>query len=41
MRAEIGRQIRAMYDDVVNEGVPNRFSDLLTRLDTNANRSGA
>ncbi len=33
IQAKIGRQLRAIYDDVVNQGVPNRFVDLLNRLD--------
>ena len=40
MRAEIGRQIRAMYDEVVSQGVPNRFNELLNRIDGHANRGG-
>ena len=30
---KIGQQLRAMYTDVVNEGVPDRFADLISRLD--------
>jgi len=30
---KIGQQLRAMYDDVVNAGVPNRFTDMLRKLD--------
>lgn len=30
---KIGRQLRAMYSDVVNEGVPDRFAELIRRLD--------
>jgi signal transduction histidine kinase len=33
IQAKIGQQLRAMYDDVVNQGVPDRFADLLQRLD--------
>jgi hypothetical protein len=33
IRTKIGRQLRAMYDDVVRQGVPTRFVDLLDRLD--------
>jgi hypothetical protein len=33
IQAKIGQQLRALYDDVVNQGVPDRFADLLTRLD--------
>ena len=33
IQSKIGEQLRAMYDDVVDQGVPNRFADLLKRLD--------
>lgn len=33
IQTKIGEQLRAMYDDVVNQGVPDRFADLLKRLD--------
>ena len=33
IQAKIGQQLRAMYDDVVNQGVPSRFTELLNRLD--------
>ena len=33
IQAKIGQHLRAMYDDVVRQGVPNRFLDLLTQLD--------
>jgi len=33
VQAKIGHQLRAMYDDVVKEGVPERFVELLKRLD--------
>lgn len=36
VRIKIGRQLRAMYDDVVRQGVPDRFVDLLNRLDERA-----
>jgi hypothetical protein len=29
----IGRQLRAMYDNLVKQGVPDRFADLLQQLD--------
>jgi hypothetical protein len=32
VQARLGQQLRAMYDDVVNQGVPDRFNDLLNRL---------
>ena len=31
-QARIGQQLRAMYDDVVNQGVPPHISDLLRKL---------
>jgi hypothetical protein len=33
VQSKIGQQLRAMYDDVVNDGVPDRFADLLRQLD--------
>jgi hypothetical protein len=33
IQRRIGLQLRAMYSDVVNEGVPDRFAELLSRLD--------
>jgi Anti-sigma factor NepR len=33
IKAKIGQQLRAMYSDVVNQGVPDRFSEILRRLD--------
>ncbi|MBI5129440.1 MAG: hypothetical protein HZA66_08355 [Rhodopseudomonas palustris] len=33
IQARIGHQLRAMYDDVVKQGVPDRFADLIKRLD--------
>jgi hypothetical protein len=32
VQAKIGNQLRAIYDDVVKEGVPDRFVELLQRL---------
>ncbi len=29
----IGRELRAMYADIVAEGVPERFAEILRRLD--------
>jgi len=29
----IGRELRAMYADIVAEGVPERFAEILLRLD--------
>lgn len=33
VQTKIGQQLRAMYDDVVQQGVPSRLADLLRRLD--------
>jgi hypothetical protein len=33
IQAKIGQHLRAMYDDVVRQGVPDRFMDLLSQLD--------
>lgn len=32
VQARIGQQLRAMYDDVVNQGVPDNISELIRRL---------
>jgi hypothetical protein len=33
VQSKIGQQLRAMYDDVVNSGVPDRFAEMLHKLD--------
>jgi len=33
VQGKIGQQLRAMYDDVVSEGVPDRFTEMLRQLD--------
>lgn len=33
IQAKLGQQLRAVYDDVVNQGVPDRFAALLEQLD--------
>ena len=33
VQSKIGQQLRAMYDNVVNEGVPDRFNEMLRQLD--------
>jgi hypothetical protein len=35
IQAKIGQQLRKIYDDMVNQGVPDRFVDLLGRLEAN------
>jgi hypothetical protein len=32
-QSRIGDQLRAMYDDLVHQPVPDRFRDLLSRLE--------
>ena len=33
IQSRIGHQLRAMYDDIVRQGVPDRFVDLVRKLD--------
>ena len=33
IQTKIGQQLRAVYDDVVSQGVPDRFADLLRQLE--------
>jgi len=33
IQSRIGHQLRAMYDDVVRQGVPDRFAELIRKLD--------
>jgi hypothetical protein len=33
VQSKIGQQLRSMYDDVVSEGVPDRFTEMLRQLD--------
>ena len=40
VQARLGQQLRAMYDEVVNQGVPDRFADLLNRLDGSGKKDG-
>jgi hypothetical protein len=37
-QAKIGQQLRAMYDEVVRQGVPDRFSELLKQLEERDNK---
>ncbi len=32
VQARIGQQLRALYDDVVNQGVPQHINDLIRKL---------
>ena len=38
VQARLGQQLRSMYDDVVNQGVPERFTELLDRIDGGENK---
>ena len=40
VQARLGQQLRSMYDDVVNQGVPDRFADLINRIDGNGSKGG-
>ena len=40
VQARLGQQLRAMYDEVVNQGVPDRFTDLLNRINCDGNKDG-
>jgi hypothetical protein len=33
IQSKIGEQLRALYDGVLDQGVPDRFVDLLRRLE--------
>jgi len=38
VQARLGQQLRAMYDEVVHQGVPDRFAELINRLNGNGNK---
>ncbi len=38
VQARLGQQLRSMYDDVVNQGVPDRFTELLDRINGGENK---
>ncbi len=40
VQARLGQQLRSMYDDVVNQGVPDRFNDLINRIDDTGKKDG-
>jgi len=40
IQARLGQQLRSMYDDVVNQGVPDRFVELLNRTSGDGNQDG-
>jgi anti-sigma factor NepR-like protein len=38
IKAKIGQQLRLMYGEVVDQGVPDRFVEMLKRLDDATDR---
>lgn len=40
IQSKIGDQLRAMHDDIVKQGVPDRFVELLSRLDKTPEKQG-
>ena len=38
VQTKIGQQLRAMYEEVLSQGVPDRFVELLDRLDRRDNK---
>jgi len=38
VQTKIGQQLRAMYDEVVSEGVPDRFTELLRKLEKRSDK---
>lgn len=40
VQARLGQQLRSMYDDVVNQGVPDRFAELINRINGDGNKDG-
>ena len=38
IQQKIGEGLRAMYDDIVKQGVPDRFAELLSKLDETKGR---
>jgi Anti-sigma factor NepR len=40
VQARLGQQLRSLYDDVVNQGVPDRFTDLINQINVSGNKDG-
>lgn len=38
IQSKIGEQLRSIYDDVISQGVPDRFAELLKRLEDEEGR---
>ena len=41
IQAKIGLQLRTLYNDIVSEGVPDRFADLITQLNKSNDDQGS
>ncbi|HVY18547.1 MAG TPA: NepR family anti-sigma factor [Bauldia sp.] len=39
IQEKIGDQLRAIHDDIVKQGVPDRFVDLLAKLDSSGDKN--
>ena len=39
VQTEIGKHLRAIYDDVINEPVPDRFMELLEKLERSTQKA--
>ncbi len=40
VQARLGQQLRSMYDDVVNQGVPDRFAEMINCINGDGNKDG-
>jgi hypothetical protein len=40
IQREIGKRLRTIYDDVINEPVPSKFIELLEKLERSTTRKG-
>lgn len=40
VQSRLGQQLRAMYDEFVSQGVPDRFTELLNNLEAGENKDG-
>jgi hypothetical protein len=40
VQTEIGKHLRAIYDDVINEPVPSKFMELLEQLERSTTQKG-
>ena len=41
VKAKIGQQLRVIYDDIVGQGVPERFVEILRGLDDPSDDEGS